>query len=381
MRKRSPVLRLLGALGRVGLSKIAILSSVRWSFTWQRHHAVAAALVGRGHDVWFVEPPLRSVVHPVRAALTQISRGAARANTPEYRVRKRAGVQVDTSMRWADIAPRHLTRGTTEQAQRKLATMDAVILYLPSPSFLRLCEATKVPAIYDRVVEWERAPERWRPLEWRAVEDEIYARVPERFHLVTDSRLVRGRLASLGLDCQVVAPAVDPWFVGASEMADPPEDGPVGYFGHIRPEVDLQLLSQLAKRTPVEVLGPADRSTVRKLQRSGISYRGVVPPTELPRAMASWRGQVLAYRGSRAGSIVPAKIWNAISLGVPVFARGIDTPLEVSEAVMTLPPDDRAAAADVLSRLADPVRRSSPPPMPTWEDRVREMLVKVGLDL
>jgi hypothetical protein len=126
-----------------------------------------------------------------------------------------------------------------------------------------------------------------------------------------------------------------------------------GWFGAIREETDIELLCAMSRAgLQVQTIGPIEAPDAReRLMSAGVDCLPSVPVEQLPQRIDHWRVTVLPYTGTRASTITPAKLLNAL-IGFRVAVRGIAVPTSLTDYVTVLPRDNAAAVA-LLTELVE----------------------------
>ena len=140
---------------------VTILSSVRWDFMWQRHHAIAATVAASGRDVTFVEPHPRGIGHISSWVVARLRRHGSKASESTVKHAVPAGVSVVSwtpKMHLVDFCSSHTRRRT------ELASSGMVIAYLPSQTSRKHIERIRPETlVYDCVLDWQNAPAGFYP--------------------------------------------------------------------------------------------------------------------------------------------------------------------------------------------------------------------------
>lgn len=335
--------------------RLLIISSVRWNYLWQRHHALAAAAAADGWRVDFLEPHPRSVRQVAAFLLRRLRKKGARrdvAPVPE-------GVRVLSPAKW--LRPPG-------------GEYDLALCYLPDGLAFRLLRRLHPSRIvYDAVLDWAAVPGSWYPPRgWRKWESRLAQEA--RVACATDAPGMRDELRRRGIEATVVPPAADPPFL--ARPGTEPRKGTALYFGSIRDEVDVDVLLALQRAgLAVEVIGTIENATVReRLCGAGVTIHPPIDLDGLAAAVARFQFVLLPYRGSRARTLVPAKLWNCIASGRWVLCSGLDPSLASADApnvVMTTGAEELVAAARSRSNQLLP---PTPVVVPTWGERWREIL-------
>src|SRR4051812_25752187 len=188
---------------------VVLLSTVRWSYLWQRHQSLAAAAATRGPVVFVESQPrrLRQVVgNPLRAlryrALASPTDGAPR------------GIRLVAPSPWAVLTPRRWARRQADRIRQEAAGRGGQVgLYAPSRAFRELAgqlAATGADVAYDAVIDWSSAPTSWHAPRRAALRER---QLPADWRVVSDSPVLAADLTSrLDRPVPVVLPAADEAF-------------------------------------------------------------------------------------------------------------------------------------------------------------------------
>ncbi|MDR0958971.1 MAG: hypothetical protein LBM23_01185 [Propionibacteriaceae bacterium] len=304
---------------------VVILSSIRWGFTWQRHQAIARAAAQAGWTVIFRES------HPRRPG--QIALWVQR------KIRGKLGLKVDNH----ETSPHAIPEGAHVISAEEAPTVrsfcrrvdritggrpvDLVVAYLPSGQSWRIIERLGAPALsYDDVLDWAEVPADWfPPPHYDLYQERFLAPKPGRIsRLTSDSAVLLDIWRERGHDGVLIPPAADDEYLDVDWGADAIVPRRIGYFGAVlHTMVDVDLLVKLAERYEVVVAGPADEVAYGKLRKAGASIIGPFELPELVENLRTWSAILLPYQTNRANTLVPAKIWNAIATGRPVYTSGL----------------------------------------------------------
>lgn len=336
--------------------RLLVISSIPWEFLWQRHQALSLAAAAAGWDVDFKQPSRRSfrgIVPTVWRKLgTALGRrpGAVSGATPDREPVPHINI----------LRPRERTsRG-----------YDLALVYVPFISSEWLLDYSRpLNIVYDAVVDWSAVPPEWHPpVGWRSSERRIAAR--RNSVVSTDTPGMQKILARRGIEAHVVYPAADAPFLALARDNFHERLTRALYFGAIREEVDLDILSVLKEGgVAVDIVGPVDDAVQEELDRRGL----IVQPSVSVDAVAALAGQyrvlLLPYRGARSASIMPAKFWNCVASGAWVVTSGLaHTP--------DLPCVVKADTGNILDAVQSAFAR--PPEtlshqLPSWAERWTEM--------
>ena len=348
--------------------RTVIFSGVRWNFTWQRHHSIAAAAVSSG-PVLFVEPM------PRRAAqvLSYLRKGGQGDRVVTISQPIPDGVEVVGFARYALGSFQSILRLRRRPLRwRGSDRPDVALCYVPSMWVLvALWLLSPRAVVYDHVVDWGAAPGDWYPPRFhRWVEHRLARSTRSRSGAVitTDSAVLQDRWTARGVACTTVLPAADDVFL-AAQWEGPDAAHTIGYFGGVRPsEISIGImLRYAASGWDMQVVGPMDDSTRAELIQGGATCHHPVPNAELVGIVGKWDAVLLPYSPSpRLASLVPAKLFNAIATRRPVHVYGLSLP------------DELLRACDVATITDGLVIRYSADSVPTWATRWEEILGAVA---
>ena len=352
---------------------IVVLASIRWGYLWQRHQSLADAAAA-SDPVLFVESQPRRL----RQLVSYPLRALRRQRTPLPAVAPRAGIRLVRPSVWALLTPGPWARLMQSRIRRAASGRPVyVILYVPTAAYVRL--ATRLAddggvISYDAVVDWANAPASWYPPVRARSRERTF---PSDWRVVSDSPSLANELALLlARPVAVVPPAADRPFASHPWPAMVDRRACLGWFGAIRRETDVGLLCAASRSgLRVHAVGTIEDAELgQRLRDAGVATHPPVAISDLPKTIEHWRVALLAYVGPRAGSITPAKLYNALT-GFRVAVRGIAVPQEIEGRVVFLPADNTAAVA-LLSRLVSDDGRAEPPVAvdSDWRQRLAEIL-------
>lgn len=336
-----------------GAPRLLIISAVRWNYLWQRHQALATAAARDGWAVDFLEPHPRRAAQVVRFLITKLRRPAGPSTTrlpPQ-------GVRVLPPSSWLRRGDRY----------------DLVLCYIPDRLSERRIRAARCPVVYDAVLDWSTAPPSWYPPRgWRAAEQRIAARASA---CVTDAPGMASVLRGRGISASVIPPAADDEFPTPAPRT--PAPGTAVYFGAVREETDTTVLTALAAAgLRVTVIGAVERAATAALSSAGVEIEHPMPLDELAARVSGFPLVLLPYRGPRAATIAPAKLWNCLAAGRWVLASGLQLPASAPNLV-AVPASPEVVVATAL-RLLDAALPPLGDPPPRWADRWAEIRRAVG---
>lgn len=239
-----------------------------------------------------------------------------------------------------------------------------VLQYVPSRPFLTVARKLRGAGhVYDRVLDWARVPANWYPPhDWHQTETLLESEA----HLATDSAAMQRDWSTRGHDSILITPAADDEFLG-HDWSPPPTHGPIGYFGTVQADIiDLPMLCAAAESREVEIVGDVDEASRVTLTEAGVKLHPAVRIDELPAIIENWSAILLPYRvGDRRDTLVPAKIWNALATGRPVWTSGLALPPTISCHTI-----DISDTGGLLPTAPPP---ALPTGIPSWADAWRRL--------
>ncbi len=343
------------------MRRLLILSGVRWNFAWQRHHSLASAAACNGWRVTFVEPAPRSVVQVARFV-----REKRRPGHPKVSSRVEQINPVPDNIEVVNFLQFLRSNSGYLIGSRNGRPYDVVISYVPT--WLSLFQSLGLAnrRIYDCVVDWRAAPKEWFPPRSARLVERLIAALAQRhcYGVTTDSAATARRFERWRASAIELPPAVDDvfrdfrWSAGHADR--------YGYFGSLRSsEVDVDFIDKLARLGhAVDVVGPVDSRASEILASSPVR---VLPPQALPDLVTivdEWSVILLPYKETRrSASLVPAKLWNALSTRKTVLYSGISMPPDLSQYVL-----------DTESHSMSAVRIDDTVSLPGWLQTLNRML-------
>jgi hypothetical protein len=337
-------------VAQTGRYRLLVVSSVRWNYLWQRHHALARAAAKDGWEVDFLQPRPRGLRQLLSYPLRRAAGRTFTGEPPQV-----PGVRVRPSRDWPVVRGRY----------------DLALVYLPDRlTELLLDRVRPGRVVYDAVLDWAAVPRNWYPpTGWAAAERRI-ARRPEAI-VTTDSTGMRDVLRRRGTGATVVLPAADDEFLQAAVTGYEERLGRTLYFGSVRDEIDVDRLVDLAMAgVPVDVVGRVEDAVLgARLVTAGVQLRPPVSITELPAVVARYKVLLLPYRGARAATLLPAKFWNCLAAGAWVAISGLDLRGVEEPQVVAL---EQLGTGGVAGLFSTPPPTGATPP--TWADRWREIV-------
>ena len=337
--------------------RLLISSSVRWDYLWQRHQAFAVAAAKAGWEVDFLQPRPRNLRQVLTFPFRLLASGGRESNSGRH--------------------PDHVNILGLRHWLARRRHYDLALLYIPDRFTELLIHRNSVDRlVYDAVLDWETVPRAWfPPIGWRQAEERI-ARNPACV-VTSDSRKLAERFTRLGVDTHVVPPAADDEFITFPWRDYAEKERSCVYFGSVRAEVDIRPLLDLAiSGVPVAVIGSVDNDARKsELLKAGVQVSDPVQISELPALVDQHRIVLLPYQGSRAETLVPAKLWNSLVTGSWVVTTG----LSELPVVRCLQSSHTGSVVDLVSQLMDRgPERIDATAAPTWGRRWGEILSVSG---
>lgn len=163
----------------------------------------------------------------------------------------------------------------------------------------------------------------------------------------------RTRVLPNAVDAQLFSTRTEP-------APDLPRDAPVaGYFGDLGHDLDVALVTALARRMPdwrFLLIGPAHTGLARLRELPNLILAGMRPHQELPRYSQHWQASLILRRAQHPlGRPQPLKLREYLAAGSPVAAN-CDDGLEGFADVLTVA-RDAAGMEAALRRVLDEPRQ------------------------
>jgi glycosyltransferase involved in cell wall biosynthesis len=338
----------------LGKPPVIILSSVRWDFLWQRHHALATMFDRAGYPTVFVETtglanpsPTGSTLRHVASRLrragdsgwsgeTGLSLYAPLALPPTYRV-----------FRWVN---RELCVPRVVRDLRKISGPDPVVVaYPPTRTTLDLISGLRPRIVlYDCSDDYEHFP--GAPEDVATTERELI-RLADLVSC-TSTRLLE-KVRTVRPDAFLSGPAVDYGRFAVLQDDEPRKEiRTVCFFGRVsRERTNFAALRAIAEAGfDVRLLGELGRVDRNFLRTPSVEYRGEVSHAKLPAALAGVDAFVLPYKvNGLTASISPAKTYECLATGFPVVASPLPAMEELAPHVYLA--DEPEEFVDVLRGL------------------------------
>jgi len=154
------------------------------------------------------------------------------------------------------------------------------------------------------------------------------------------------------------------------------------FFGDIGRHLDIDLYNQLAREHKVTFVGIVDKSIIRDISEK-IDVRPPVAPADLPSVLREADILTIFYKpSSYVRGIIPAKFFECLATGKPVFISGLPETNQYSEAVYNVDAgfDKVMEYLQNLSQLETEERRnvrSRVAREADWENRFREFSKRI----
>jgi glycosyltransferase involved in cell wall biosynthesis len=366
----------------MGRPPVVILAGVRWDFLWQRHQVFATLFARAGYPTVFVETTGLANPHPNRATLRRVAARVRRAGGKPRFAQKGLTVYAPPAVpptyrvfRWLNrrfFVPR-VVRDLGEIAGPE----PVVVAYPPTRTTLEVISGLRPRLLlYDCSDDYAHFP--GAPEDIRETERELLRRAD----LVScTSTWLLEKVRAARPDAFPSGPAVD--YERFAPLQDTPSDKGVRtvcFFGHLsRERIDFQVFRAVAEAGfEVRIVGGLGRIEKGFLETPGIDYRGEVPHSELPAALAGVDAFVLPYRiNGLTRGISPAKIYECLATGKPVVAAPLPALEELARHVyLAKRPGDYAEVLWSLEGLETEEKRRARIELArenSWEARFEEI--------
>ena len=333
---------------------VIILSGVRWDFLWQRHHALATRFARAGYPTVFVETT--GLANPrlgpatLRRVASRIWRAGKKRLTRQEGLAVHAPFAAPPTHEFFRRLNRRLFVPRMVGDLWKIAGQDPVVVaYPPTRTTLDLiCGLQPRLLLYDCSDDYESFP---------GVPEDIAATERELLHRAdlvccTSTHLLK-KVRPLRPDAFLSGPAVDyERFAVLQDTRPAGEVRTVCFFGHLsRERIDFSALRLLAEAGfEVRLVGGLGRGDRSFLGTPGIDFRGEVPHTELPAALAGVDAFVFPYKlNSLTRGIAPAKTYECLATGKPVVVAPLPAMEELAGYVYVAEEPD--AYVEILGSL------------------------------
>jgi glycosyltransferase involved in cell wall biosynthesis len=361
---------------------VVILAGVRWDFLWQRHHALATLFARAGYPTVFVETTGLANPHPNRATLRKVAARVRRAGGEKSPAEKGLTVYAPPAVPPTYRVFRWLNRGLfVPRVVRDLGEIagpaPVVVAYPPTRTTLEVISGLRPRLVlYDCSDDY--AHFLGAPRDITDTERELLRRAD--FVSCTSTRLLE-KVRPVRPDAFLSGPAVD--YERFALLQDTRSDKGVRtvcFFGHVsRERIDFSVLRAVAGAGfEVRIVGGLGRIEKGFLETPGIDYRGEVPHSELPAALAGVDAFVLPYRiNGLTRGISPAKTYECLATGKPVVAAPLPALEELAGHVyLAKRPGDYAEVLRSLEGLETEEKRRARIELArenSWEARFEEI--------
>lgn len=308
----------------MGRPAVVMLSGIRWDFLWQRHQILATRFARAGYRTIFVETTglsnLRVNRTTPRKVAARISRSGTGRPVDEPGLSVYAPLVAPPTLgtfRWTNR--RFLVPRVARDLKKLSGPNPVVVAYPPTRTTLDLISGLQPRLLfYDCSEDYEGFP--GVPRDIAATERELLRRAD--LVSCTSSPLLE-KAQGLRPDAFLNGPGVDYERFAVLQGNRPGEIRTVGFFGHLSDErVDFDTLRSMAGAGfRVRLVGGRGRVPRGFLGMAGVDYRGGVPHSKLPTALAGVDAFVLPYKtNGLTRSISPAKTYECLATGRPVVA-------------------------------------------------------------
>jgi glycosyltransferase involved in cell wall biosynthesis len=301
---------------------VIVLSSLDWSFLWQRHQHFATMFAAAGHKVLFVESTGKRLprASDIARMLRRLAKRQSKESVASFRPGE-CGVEVVSPLTLPipsggfRVLNRALLLPRLAKALGKDGPERSIVwCFLPTYTSLDLIQLLDPSlVVYDCVVNFSADRAAHRSI--RASERQLL----EMANLViVDSDFLYKKHSSLRKDIHRIPPGVD------VELFRQADTGPVGeirslcYFGTVDSHLDFSLLAELARSgLQICVVGPL------RVSRDLVAPFQWLPPVrleELPALIRRFDALIIPYRVDQFTSgVMPAKFFECLATGKPVF--------------------------------------------------------------
>lgn len=314
---------------------IVCIANIDWDFNWQVAQEVASAFANSGHRVLFVEntgvrrPELKDLSR-LRARLRNWRRSRVAGQVSDHGVDIYSPLLIP--LPYSRLACRINRRAMLRTIRRWIgADRDRqliVVTFLPTPLVRQVIDALEPALVVYYVVDClsESSPGAHR------LREHEEASFREADVVFTTSDALRSFAQGMGAKPEMLAHGVrfHDFQRARRQQGEAPAlldnlPGPVvGFVGSIRRELDLELMTEVARRAPdlsFVFVGPiiADVSALAAL--SNVRFIAAVPHADVMRYMVRFDVGTLPYvLNAYTAHIMPAKLKEYLAAGLPIVA-------------------------------------------------------------
>lgn len=367
---------------------LVVASLEPWDEVWRRNQHLLAGLLRADPAlrVLLLEPPVDPLHDLRRGAPVGTGRSLRAIGPDEGGAQGRLWALRATKWLPRRVDPRgDVRRARAVRAAARRLGMGAPLLWVNDPAAATLLRVTGWPALYDVTDDWllaSRSPRQTAAL--RAQEQLLLERCAE----VTVCSPALAATKGARRPVTLIPNGVD--VARYQARADRPPALPSGpcavYVGTAHPDrMDVALCVELAERLsatdsgtlvlvgPV-LLGGAD---VERLERAGARLLGPRPSAQVPGYLQHADVLVVPHLvDDFTDSLDPLKLYEYLAVGRPVVSTAVAGFRDLTPSARVRVADRAGFAAAVVSALRSPDAQPAPSvlaPVPTWDQRVREM--------
>lgn len=360
---------------------IILLAGIRWDFLWQRHQALATLFARAGYPTVFVETTGLANPRPDRATLGKVlarirHSGGRGRSLPEKNLTVYSPVTAPPTHGAFRRLNEKLFVPRMVRDLRKMAGEDPIVVaYPPTRTTLALISGLRPRRVlYDCSDDYEAFP--GAPKDIAGTERELLGRAD----LISCTSIpLLEKVRPVSPDAFLSGPGVDYEHFSVLQEKRSSQVRAVCFFGQIDERLDLSIFRTIAAAGfEVRLVGGVGRVDRRFLETPGIVYRGEVPHTELPAALAGVDAFVLPYKvNALTRGISPAKTYECLATGRPVVSAPLPSMADLEgyvylaegpdEFVKTLRELERSETLEKRRARVDLARANS------WEARFEEL--------
>lgn len=374
--------------------KLIMLSEIDWSHLWQRHQIFASLFAQSGFETLYLNrtgmrlPGVRELPYLWQRVL-EASKGSQAPAT------SLSGEQVESGLlrimnplvlpptsgflRWLNqtlFIPR-LARAL----EKNSSASPILYTYLPTWTTLQLInQINPYCVIYDCVHNFEDHPR--APHDITVTEDLLLQRAEV---VVTDSAYLADKLGQKRPDVVRIPPGVDyDNFARAYRGNEAERIRTICYFGLIKPELDLSLMTALlAAGYRLQLIGLVD-PYIREQLPAQAELIGFVDHAHLPQTLYDCDAILLPYQlNAFSQAIMPAKTFECLATGKPIIATALPDLVQYQDLIHIVSgPEEMLAALDKIPSMETPARARARMEIArenSWQKRFQLLLSAISL--
>lgn len=308
--------------------KYYICSEISYSFLRQRHQIFAEYLSAR-YDVIFVERIPSRVPSDIFQRILRKFLQNSRKNHREISTPRQVTVVRALMLPEVNEIFKIYNKYRIRRVFRSAAQGDIIHLFANNPSIARFAEKNKIKLLFDIVHNWWEFPHHRR----KQIMNLNY--VLSKCQIVisdSDATLEKAKTSCLNggfKNFHTIPPGVGhDWFPTEKHKMSlnvSNENIRVGFFGNLRANSDIELVRHFKDRedSKLEIFGRLDGS-LSPIQRREFrsNYKGEFTVKDLLPQLRAVHALILPYdRSGFSSTIFPAKYFEALALGKPIFSN------------------------------------------------------------